>query len=184
MALLFVILLTVTLSSPFGDAEARALGAPSARTIDVTVVVEGTPAAVSARVVDVEGEELSTVALVPRGGGAYGQTIKLPAWEDVQISFEYVGTDGESAVSASSSLSALGVDPALMAPTVPEPPTPQEESGFSPWLFAVVFAGLIAIVVVLFWASGNLGDSLKPEDWTFAPVDVDEPAEPSETPPS
>ena len=35
-------------------------------------------------------------------------------------------------------------------------------------------AGLIVIVVVLFWASGNLGDSLKPEDWTFAPVDVDD----------
>ena len=174
MALLFAVLLSVTLSPPFGDAEARTLGAPSARTIDVSVEVEGTPAAVLARVVDVDGIELPPVALVPRGIGAYGQTIRLTAWEDVQISFEYIGADGESVVSAASSLSALGVDPELMAPTVPEPPTPQEESGFSPWLLAGIAAAVVAIVLVLFWLSGGLSDSLKPADWTYAGTDPDE----------
>lgn len=170
MALLFAILLTVTLASPFGDAEAHALGAPSARTIDVTVEVEGAPAAVIARITGIGGE-LDPVALVPRGVGAYGQTIKLTAWEDVQISFEYIGTDGETTISAASSLSALGVDPELMRPTVASGPSPQEESGVDPRLFVALAAGLIAIVIVLFWVSGGLRESLKPEDWTFAPVD-------------
>ena len=183
MALLFAILLTVTLSAPFGDAEAQALGAPSARTIDVTVEVEGTPVAVIARIVGIGGE-LDPVALVPRGTGAYGQVIKLTEWEDVQISFEYIGADGETTISAASSLSALGVDPQLMRPTVPSGPTPQEESGVEPWLFVALAAGLIAIVLVLFWASGGLREALKPEDWTFAPVDESEEDEEATSPES
>jgi hypothetical protein len=167
MALLFAILLTVTLSPPFGDAEARALGAPSARTIDVTVQVEGTPTAVIARITGIAGE-LDPVALVPRGNGAYGQAIRLTAWEDIHISFEYIGTDGETTISAPSSLTALGVDPVLMAPTLPSVPTPHEESGLNPWLFAGIAAALIVTVFVVFWLSGSLGDSLKPADWTYA----------------
>ena len=121
MSLLIAILLSVTLQAPFGEAGAQILGAPGARTFDLTVQVEGTPAAVIARMTGVAGE-LDPVALVPRGSGIYGQVVRLTAWEDISISFEYIAADGETTISAASTLSALGVEVDDAKPTVETPP--------------------------------------------------------------
>ena len=121
MGLLIAILLTVTLQPPFGEAGAQILGAPGARTFDVTVQVEGTPAAVIARMTGIAGE-LDPVAMVPRGSGIYGQVVRLTAWENLSISFEYITADGETTISAASTLSALGVDVDEATPTAAAPP--------------------------------------------------------------
>ena len=167
MALLIAILLTVTLSPPFGEAEAHALGAPSARTFDVTVQVEGEPAAVIARITGLAGE-LPPVALVPRGGGAYGQSIKLTTWEDVLISFEYIEPDGNTTISTPSSLSALGVDPELLGLSAPTSEPAAAEPGVDPWLLAGVAAALGTVVLLAFWASGGLALPGKREDWMYS----------------
>jgi hypothetical protein len=167
MTLLFAILLTVTLSPPFGEAEAHALGAPSARTFDVTVQVEGEPAAVLVRITGLAGE-LPPVALVPRGGGTYGQAIKLTAWEDVLISFEYIDVDGTTTISTPSSLSALGIDPGLLGLSAPTSEPAPAESGVDPRLLAGVAAALAAVVLLAFWASGGLALPGKSQDWMYS----------------
>lgn len=166
MTLLIAILLTVALSPPFGEAEAQALGASSARTFDVTVQVEGEPAAVLARITGLAGE-LPPVALVPRGGGTYGQAIKLTAWEDVLISFEYIAADGTTTISAPSSLSALGVDPGLLGLSAPTSEPATAEPGVDPRLLAGVAAALGAAVLLAFWASGGLALPGKTQDWMY-----------------
>lgn len=168
MALLIAILMTVTLSAPFGEAEAHALGAPSARTFDISVEVEGEPAAVIARMTGLGGE-LDPVALVPRGGGVYGQVIQLTAWEDVEVTFEYIATDGETELSDASKLSELGVDPELLGQSAPESePATTEDPGVDPRLVAGVAAALAAVVLLAFWASGGLALPEKVDDWTFS----------------
>jgi hypothetical protein len=74
--LLLAILLSVTLTPPFGEAEARALTVTGAITIDVSVEVEGTPTTVIARITGLAGE-LPPQALVERGGGIWGTIIRL-----------------------------------------------------------------------------------------------------------
>ncbi len=87
--LLLAILLSVTLTPPFGEAEARALTVTGAITIDVSVEVEGTPTTVIARITGLAGE-LPPQALVDRGGGIWGTIIRLTGREDVFIAFEYI----------------------------------------------------------------------------------------------
>ena len=187
MSLLIAILLTVTLQAPFGEAGAQILGAPGARTFDLTVQVEGTPAAVIARMTGVAGE-LDPVALVPRGSGVYGQVVRLTAWEDISISFEYIAADGETTISAASTLSALGVEVDDAKPSVETPP-PVEETGLDPVLLGGLAAALAAVVLMGFWASGALSDMFrsKPSEWTYAAAAglPDEPpakADPAEEP--
>lgn len=167
MDFLLAILLTVTLQPPFGEAEAQILGVPAARTIDVSVEVEGAPVAVLARITGLAGE-LDPVALVPRGPGTYGQVIRLTAWEDVSISFEYISGDGETTISSPSTLTALGLDLEAARPTVPVPAA-DEDSGIDPWVLVGVAAGLGA-VVVLAATSGGLLESVRSRslDWTYA----------------
>lgn len=168
MGLLIALLLTVTLQAPFVEAEAQMLGAPSARTVDVTVRVDGAPVTVIARITDEQGE-IGSVALVPRGSDAYGQVITLEAWEDVAITFEYISAEGETHLSSASTLSALGVDVPGLSPPVTEAPE-EEDGGVNPWLIAGIAAALGAIVLMGFWSTGGLTDVFrsKPDDWTYA----------------
>lgn len=185
MGLLLTILLSVTLQAPFVEAEAQMLGAPSARTIDVTVTVEGEPASVVAKITDGSGGSQS-VALVQRGEGTYGQVIRLSEWDDVQISFEYVSAEGEASTSSTSTLAALGVAVPGAAPPVTEAPEP-EASGISPWAIAGIAAALGAVVLLGFWSTGGLADTLRSrsDDWTYAAtagLSEEMPAAPPEPP--
>lgn len=168
MGLVIALLLSVTLQAPFVEAEAQILGAPSARTIDVTVRVEGQPTAVIARITDESGEVGST-ALVPRGEGAFGQVIRLEKWEDLAISFEYLSPEGESSISSASTLSALGIEIPGAAPPVTAPPV-EEGSGIDPRLLAAIAGALGAIVLAGFWSTGAMSDTLrtKTDDWSYA----------------
>ncbi len=176
MSFLVAILLAVTLQAPFGEAEAKDLGLTIGLAIDVTVEVEGAPAAVIARITGLAGE-LDPVALVPRGAGTYGQAIRLTEREDVQIAFEYIDSDGTTTISAPSSLTALGIDPTVFGSRV-ETTAPVEESGVNPWLLAGVAAAIGAMVLMAFATSFGFGDSVKTSDWTFAGSDAAEGREP------
>jgi hypothetical protein len=170
--LLLAMLFSVTLQPPFGEAGAQVLGTPAARTIDVTVEVEGEPVAVLARITTLAGEQ-DPVALVPRGENRYGQAIKLTGWEDVVVAFEYIGADGTTSISAGSTLTDLGIDPAVINPE--RPATTSKSEGFTvdPWLLAGGAAALAAVVLMAFWASGSLGETMKPDDWSYAAVTGD-----------
>jgi hypothetical protein len=170
MGLLLVLLLSVTLQAPFVEAGARMLGSPAQRTIDVTVEVEGSPTTVMARITDATGE-IASVAMVPRGGGSYGQVIRLEDWEDVAISFEYISAEGESTTSSASSLSTLGIDvPGASPPVTASPEEDGRGSGLSPWILVAIASVLGALVVAGFWSTGGLGDVVRsrPADWTYA----------------
>lgn len=168
--LLLAILLSVTLTPPFGEAEARALTVTGAITIDVSVEVEGTPTTVIARITGLGGE-LPPQALVERGGGIWGTIIRLTGREDVLIAFEYIEADGTTTISDSSRLTELGVDPAVIAPSLPTTPPP-DEPGIDPLLVAGVAAALGALVLFGFWAGSGLKESVKPTDWTYASTDA------------
>ena len=171
MSFLVAILLTVTLQPPFGEAEAKDLGSTIGMSIDVSVQVEGAPAAVLARVTTVGGE-LDPIALVPRGIGSYAQAIRLTEREDVTIAFEYIGADGTTVISAGSTLTDLGVDPEVFGSRVPVV-APEEETGISPWLLAGLAAALAAVVLMGIWSTGSLGLAEKESDWTFAGTNPD-----------
>ncbi len=168
--LLLAILLSVTLTPPFGEAEARALTVTGAITIDVSVEVEGTPTTVIARITGLAGE-LPPQALVERGGGIWGTIIRLTGREDVLIAFEYIDADGTTTISESSRLTALGVDPAVIAPSLPTTPPP-DEPGIDPLLLAGVAAALGALVLFGFWAGSGIKESVKPTDWTYGSTDA------------
>jgi hypothetical protein len=174
MGLLLAILLSVTLQPPFGEAEATALKATGILTIDFSVEVEGEPTAVLVRMVGLAGE-LPTLALVDRGGGTWGNIARLTGLEDIQVSFEYIEADGTSTISQSSRLTALGVDPAVIAPGVPTKPPP-EPAGIDPWLVAALAAGLAAVVLLMWWANGGFADTVTASDWTYAESVGAEPA--------
>ncbi len=170
--LLLAILLSVTLTPPFGEAEARALTVTGAITIDVSVEVEGTPTTVIARITGLGGE-LPPQALVERGGGIWGTIIRLTEREDVLIAFEYIDADGTTTISDSSRLTELGVDPAVIAPNLPTTPPPDEPGiEIDPVLLAGVAAALGALVLVGFWAGSGIKESVKPTDWTYASTDA------------
>jgi len=169
---LLAILLSVTLTPPFGEAEARALTVTDPITIDVSVEVEGTPTTVIARITGLAGE-LPPQALVERGGGIWGTIIRLTEREDVLIAFEYIDADGTTTISDSSRLTALGVDPAVIAPNLPTTPPPDEPGiEIDPVLLAGVAAALGALVLVGFWAGSGIKESVKPTDWTYASTDA------------
>ncbi len=168
--LLLAILLSVTLTPPFGEAEARALTVTGAITIDVSVEVEGTPTTVIARITGLAGE-LPPQALVERGGGIWGTIIRLTGREDVLIAFEYIDADGTTTISDSSRLTELGVDPAVIAPSLPTTPPP-DEPGIDPLLLAGVAAALGALVLLGVWAGSGIKESIKPTDWTYGSTDA------------
>jgi hypothetical protein len=149
-------LLTVVLGAPFGEAEARALEVDSGMTIEVSVDVDGGRSAVLARVVAFAGE-LSPVALVDQGNGTWVAVLRFSGREDVQVAFEAIDADGSSEISEFSTLSELGVDPAVVSPTRPTVP-PAKEPGLNWWLIGGVAAGIAALVLVVVWAVAGSTD--------------------------
>jgi hypothetical protein len=149
-----MILLTVTLTSPFGAAEATAIDAGPPLEVTMTVKVEDAREAVLVRMVSVAGE-LDPVAMVPREDGAWGVTLRLTEREDVLVAFEAIPAEGESAISESHRLSELGVDPAIFAIEATSSTAPSEDAapvGVG-WLIAAVAAAVVAVGLVAWWAA-------------------------------
>ena len=179
MPILFALLLSVTLAAPFGDAEARALEIDSGMTVEISVAVQGGRSAVLARVVALAGE-LPPVALIDQGNGRWLGILRLSGREDVQVAFEAIDGGGESDISDLTSLTDLGVDPAVISPTRPTQ-LPREEPGPDWWLVGGVAAGLTALVLLAMWAVGHKFD--KRSDNPDNSTDVDQSAAQSDTEP-
>ncbi|MGB5169638.1 MAG: hypothetical protein WBO84_13750 [Acidimicrobiia bacterium] len=156
MPVVLAMLLSVVLGAPFGEAEARALEVDTGMTIEVSVELDGGRSAVLARVVAFAGE-LPPVALVDQGDGRWVGILRLSGREDVQVAFEAVDADGSSDISELSTLTELGVDPAVVSPTRPTIP-PAEDPGPNWWLIGGAVAGIAALVLLVAWAVAGTTD--------------------------
>lgn len=156
MAVVLALVLSVVLDAPFGKAEARALEVDTGMTIEVSVELDGGRSAVLARVVAFAGE-LPAVALVDQGDGRWVGVLRLSGREDVQVAFEAIDGAGSSDISELSTLTELGVDPAVVSPTRPTR-LPAQEPGPSWWLIGGAAAGVVALVLLVAWAVAGSGD--------------------------
>ena len=150
MPVVLAMLLSVVLGAPFGEAEARALEVDTGITIEVSVEVDGGRSAVLARVVAFAGE-LPPVALIDQEDGRWVGVLRLSGREDVQVAFEAIDGGGSSEISELSTLTELGVDPAVISQTRPTTP-PVEESDPNWWLIGGAVAGIAALVLLAVWA--------------------------------
>jgi hypothetical protein len=175
MPMLLSLLLSVTLAAPFGDAEARALEIDSGMTIEVSVLVDGGRSAVLARAVAVAGE-LPPVAMADQGDGRWVGILRLSGREDVQVAFEAIDGGGQSEISDLTTLTDLGVDPAVISPTRPTQ-LPLQEPGPNWWLLGGIAAGSAALVLLAVWAVGNKVDKRteNPDNSTDVDQSADQP---------
>ena len=159
MPVLLVLLLTVALSPPFGEASARLIGfTPTEVTIEVSVEVVESAALVLMRGEDVSGQELDPVALLRRADGTWGAVVELPARPDLRIVFELIPARGVSTLSDASSLADLGIDPERLTPVAR--PDPVEQPASRPgitWVVVAAAAALAALILLTIWS--RFGDS-------------------------
>ena len=149
MSVLLALVLSVVLGAPFGAAEARALEVDAGMTIEVSVAVDSGRSAVLARTVAFAGE-LPPVALIDQGDGSWVGVLRFSGREDVQVAFEAIKPNGSSDISELSTLTELGVDPAVVSPTRPTVP-PAPEPGPNWWLIGGIAAGVAAFGLLIWW---------------------------------
>lgn len=165
MPFLLAILLSVTLSAPFGEASAELIGfTPTEVTFEVTVEVLDPATIVLMRGVDVANNELDPVALLLREDGTWGAVVTLPARPDLRLLFEVILQPGGSVLSEASSLADLGIDRDLL--TLIDPPEPVERTSSRPGLAWVILAGVAAaaaLVLLLVWTrwGARSGDGIE-----------------------
>lgn len=169
MSVLFLLLLSVTLGAPFGEADARALEIDSGMTIEVSVEVDGGRSVVLARTVAFVGE-LPPVALIDQGDGRWVGILRFSGREDVSVAFEAIDGGGQSEISDLTSLTELGVDPAAISTSRPTQP-PSEDATLNWWLFTGIAAGLAAVVLLALWAIGDKVDKRSENPDNTADVD-------------
>ena len=155
MPVLLALLLSVTLSAPFGAASAELVGfTPEVVTVEISVEVLEPAALVLLRGQDVSGQELDPVALLTRADGTWGAVVELPARRDLRLAFDLIPSQGASILSEAASLTDLGIDPDIL--TLGEPPAiPDEESGAPvglAWIVVAVAAALLALVLLAIWS--------------------------------
>ncbi len=155
----------VTLASPFGAAEGAALSVDDELVIEVSVVVTGTYETVLVRPFS-SYDELPPTALVGSDDGTWSGIVSLPTAEDWSVVFDAIARDGTSVRSETTSLSALGVDPAVIAgpPTTPVPGRPIDASTW--WLIGGMVLAVCALAALAWWtfAGGDDGGSADPAD--------------------
>ena len=162
------LLLTVTLSSPFGEASGRLIGfTPEQVTIEVSVEVTESAALVLLRGEDVAGTEVEPVALLQREDGTWGAVVELPARLDIRLAFELIPQVGGSTLSEGASLVDLGIPADVL--TFVEPPTqpaaePDDPAPGVPWAILAVLAGLPAIGLLVVWTRSGSSSDDDPED--------------------
>ncbi|MCP3973359.1 MAG: hypothetical protein GY720_02565 [bacterium] len=167
MHLLLALLLSVTLSPPFGEASATLIGfTPSEVTFEVMVEVLDPAAIVLMRGEDIAGNEIEPVALISRGDGKWGAVVVLPARSDLRIVFESIPERGGSTLSEASSLVDLGIDPDVLALVERRPPTEPDTSrpGIL-WVVLAVVAALAALILLTIWTRlGRAEDGDDPDE--------------------
>jgi hypothetical protein len=169
MPALLALLLSVTLSAPFGEASAELIGfTPEAVTVEITVEVLEPAALVLLRGQDVSGQELDPIALLARDDGTWGAVIELPARRDLVLAFDLIPGQGASILSEGAGLADLGIDPGLLSLGDP-PPVPEEEDS-SPvglvWIIVAVAAAGLALILLAIWSRAGRTDEESPLDAT------------------
>ena len=148
ISLLVAILTTVTLTSPFGEASATA--ERNGAYIEVTVAVEvdtfPAPNFVVVHVLRADGQD--TFSLGPRGDGVY-ETSFFVNPSNRAISFEAAWADGNLALSQTTSLAALGVDPSLLVETFET--RSLGSSGNARWGWLALASGALALMAMVWW---------------------------------
>ncbi|HSJ70187.1 MAG TPA: hypothetical protein VLA29_00890 [Acidimicrobiia bacterium] len=181
---LLLVLASVVLSSPFGTAEATAIADDDGLTVEMSVAVSGTVSVVIVRPFS-SFEQLPPTALVDRGDGTWGGLVVLPSAEDWSIVFDAIDPDGEAFRSDTTSLTALGVDPVVVAGP-PDAPVPSRGVDASTlWLIAGVLLAAGALAALAWWTfagTGDGGDEAANDTDTIATSD-EEPGQGSQKPP-
>ncbi len=164
MPVLVMLLLSVMLSPPFGEASARLIGfTPTEVTLEVSVEVVDSAAIVLMRGTDVAGTELEPVAMLQREDGTWGVVVELPARRDIRLLFELIPERGASTLSDAATLVELGIDPARL--TLVDPPEPSDESTPLPgleWVILAVLAAAAALALIAVWT--RLGSRREPDE--------------------
>lgn len=168
MPFLIALLLSVTLSPPFGEASASLIGfTPTEVTFEVVVEVLDPAAIVLMRGEDIAGNEIEPVALLSRGDGTWGAVVELPARSDLRIVFESIPERGGSTLSDAASLAQLGIDPDLLSlVNVPEPTDQNTSRPGLGWVIVAVVAALGALILLAIWSrfAGKGDDDLDPDE--------------------
>jgi hypothetical protein len=154
---LVLVLASVVLSSPFGTAEAAAIADDDGLTVEMSIAVSGTVSVVIVRPFS-SFEQLPPTALFDRGDGTWGGLVVLPSAEDWSIVFDAIDPDGEAFRSDTTSLTALGVDPVVVAgpPAAPVPSRGIDASTL--WLIAAVLLAAGALGALAWWTFAGAGD--------------------------
>lgn len=167
MPLFLALLLSVTLSAPFGEASAQLIGfTPEVVTVEISVEVLEPAALVLLRGRDVSGQELDPVALLTREDGTWGAVVELPARRDLVLAFDLIPPQGASVLSAGAGLADLGIDPGLLTLTEP-PPLPEQESTLPvglAWIIVAVLAAVLALVLLAIWSRAGRAPEEVPND--------------------
>jgi hypothetical protein len=159
---LAILVAAVTLSSPFGAAEAAALSAGEELVVDVSVVMTGTFETVLVRPFS-SFDELPPTALVGSDDGTWSGVVTFPTAEDWSLVFDAIERDGTSYRSDTTSLSALGVDPAVIEgpPSTPVPRRPIDPSTW--WLIGGMVLAVAALAALAWWTFSDPGDGDAPD---------------------
>lgn len=144
-----ILLLSVVLTSPFGDATAGAVDVDEGLTIDVVVQVDGTYEVVLFRPFSAF-EELAPTALRALDSTTWGGAVTLPTAEDWLVVFDAIEPDGNTVRSDTTSLSALGVDPVVIAGE-PEAPVSRSIDSSTWWLVAGAVLAFAALGALAWW---------------------------------
>lgn len=148
MAVLAFLFLAVTLSPPFGEAEATALTIRPDFTFEIYVEVSGAPDTVLARFIGLGGE-LDPVVMSDLGGERYGAVVGLTRAENLTVGFEAIRDDG-SILSDVTTLQELGIDQAVFASPEATPVTDDPGPSYV-WLLVGAAAAALALVLLGVW---------------------------------
>lgn len=157
-----IIVLSVVLGGGFGEAEAS--GTQTVRgtvELELEVQVEISATTVVAHLID-PGSGQQTVALGQRDGRAFGGFVDVSR-SDHLVVFEVVDVNGNSIQSRPISLTALGLDPAVIGQVERQPdtvPTPSEPPPWG-WLAIGGLAGAAAVLLAG-WGPGKTREEEEP----------------------
>ena len=146
-----LLIASVTLSSPFGEATATAVGLEDGLEVVVTIEMDESFEAVLIRPFS-SFEELDPTAMVFREDGEWGADLVLPSAENWSIVFDAIRSDGTWERSDATDLVEMGVDPVVVGSQPAPPPAPEESSTTTWWLVGGAVLGLAALGALAWWA--------------------------------
>lgn len=170
--LIAALLLTLELGGSFIDSSVDGEVVSSGEIeITVSVTVEGGPSTVVMHLVD-PGDDQVTVTLGHQGGGVH-TGVAIAERADLVVVYEAIWPDGTSETSQPTTLTELGMDPAILLDN-PDVTTPEEEGNLTldaateRWGWAALALGAAALSLLAWWALADYPrkDRTKVEDST------------------